>query len=116
MTTMMVELTDEVATRVAPMRQWLSPILELSLMGFQTSAVATASEIIEFLASNPSPQAVINYHVSSRGQERLQRLLALNAAGLLSADEERELDELTKIERSYSILKAQVAAKLYQGT
>jgi hypothetical protein len=58
---------------------------------------------------------VINYHVSARGQDRLQRLLALNAAGRLSADEERELDELTKIERIFSMLKAQVAAKLYQG-
>lgn len=115
MTAMMVELTDEVATRVAPMRQWLSPILELSLIGFQTAAVATASEIIEFLASDPSPQEVINYHVSARGQERLQRLLALNSAGLLSAEEDRELDELTKIERIFSLLKARVAAKLYQG-
>lgn len=115
MTKVMVELTDEVATRIAPMHNWLSTVLELSLIGFKTLAVATATEIIEFLANDPSPQAVINYHVSARGQERLQRLLALNTAGLLSADEERELDELEKIEHIFSMLKAQVAAKRHQG-
>jgi len=115
MTKVTVELTDEVATRIAPMHHWLSIVLELSLIGFKTPAVATATEIIEFLASDPSPQAVINYHISTRGQERLQRLLALNTAGLLNSDEERELDELGKIEHIFVMLKAQVAAKMHQG-
>lgn len=109
-----VELSDEVATRIAPIRNWLSTVLELSLIGFKTPAVATATEIVEFLASDPSPQAVINYHVSTRAQERLQRLLALNAAGLLSSDEDRELDELEKVEHLFVMLKAQVAAKIHQ--
>jgi len=115
MTKVTVELTDEVATRIAPMHHWLSIVLELSLIGFKTPAVATATEIIEFLASDPSPQSVINYHISTRGQERLQRLLALNTAGLLNSDEERELDELGKIEHIFVMLKAQVAAKMHQG-
>jgi len=115
MTKVMVELTDEVATRITPMRNWLSTVLELSLVGFKTPAVATATEIVEFLASDPSPQEVINYHVSTRGQEYLQRLLALNAAGLLSTDEQHELDELEKIEHIFVMLKAQVAAKIHQG-
>ncbi|MBX3012470.1 MAG: hypothetical protein KF832_13225 [Caldilineaceae bacterium] len=104
-----VELTDEIATRIAPIRNWLSTVLELSLIGFKTPAVATATEIIEFLASDPSPQAVLNYQVSASAQERLQRLLMLNTSALLSADEQRELDELEKIEHIFIMLKAQVA-------
>ena len=115
MTKVTVELTDEVATRIAPMRNWLSTVLELSLIGFKTPAVATATEIIEFLASDPSPQEVIHYHVSARAQEHLQRLLALNTAGLLSPDAERELNELEKVEHIFVMLKAQVAAQIYQG-
>lgn len=115
MTKVTVELTDEVATRIAPMRNWLSTVLELSLIGFKTPAVATATEIIEFLASDPSPQEVIAYHVSARAQDRLQRLLALNTVGLLSSDEERELDELEKVEHIFVMLKAQVAAQIHQG-
>ena len=110
MTKVTVELTDEVATRIAPIRNWLSTVLELSLIGFKTPAVATASEIIEFLASDPAPQAVIDYHVSTRAQERLQRLLALNTSGLLNTDEQRELEEIEKIEHIFIMLKAQVAA------
>jgi hypothetical protein len=105
-----VQLADDVVTRIAPMRNWLSTVLDLTLIGFKTPAVATATEIIEFLAEDPSLQEIINYHVTPRAQERLQRLLALN-----SADEQLELDELEKVEHIMIMLKAEVASQKYQS-
>jgi hypothetical protein len=78
--------------------QWLPTVLELSLTGFKTPAVQTASEIIEFLAKGPSPNEVMAYHVSDKAQERLRRLLAINEAGLTSKEEQSELDEIEQIE------------------
>ena len=108
----MVEMTmtvpDRLADRLRPMRTWLPTVLELSLQGFKTPAAQTTSEIIDFLSAGPTPQQVASFMVSPRAQERLRRLLALNEAGLLSAEEQMELDELEKIEHIMVLLKADV--------
>jgi len=64
----MVQLTmqvpEDLAKRIQPIRSWLPTILELSLVGFRTLATETATETIQFLLTNPSPQEVLNYHAS----------------------------------------------------
>ncbi len=106
----MVEMTltipDQLADRLRPMTTWLPAVLELSLQGFQTSAIQTVAEIIKFLSAGPTPEQVVGFVVSERAQERLKRLLALNQAGLLSQAEQNELDELEQIEHMMVLLKA----------
>lgn len=109
-----IQLPDNLANRLEPIRQWLPPIVELSLVTFKTPAAITVAEIIAFLSGNPSPDAVFHYHVSQRAQGRLRHLLALNAAGRVSLDEDRELDEIEKIEHIMMMLKAQLASALYE--
>lgn len=107
-----MQITDTLAQRLQPMYDWLSTVLELSLIGFKTPAVQTASEIIDFLATGPSPNEVMAYHVSDRAQERLRRLLAVHEAGLASAEEQAELDEIERIEHVVVMLKTQAQEKL----
>jgi len=107
-----MQITDSLAQRLQPMSAWLPTVLELSLVRFKTPAVQTASEIIDFLATGPSPDEVMAYHVSDRAQERLRRLLAINEAGLASAAEQAELDEIEQIEHIVVLLKAQSQEKL----
>jgi len=106
----MVEITmqvpDILAQRLQPMTAWLPAVLELSLIGFKTPAVQTASEIVDFLATGPTPETVAAYIVSEEAQARLQRLLALNEAGMLSQTEQLELDEIEQIEHIMIMLKA----------
>jgi hypothetical protein len=106
-----MQVTDELAKRLAPIKNWLPIIVEMSLVNFKTRAVETTSEFIDFLSMNPAPQDVLDYHVSQRGQARLQRLLALNQAGLLSEAEYAELEELEQLEHMVIMLKAQVAGQ-----
>jgi hypothetical protein len=112
----MVEITMQVTERLAqqlqPLYDWLPIILELSLVRFKTPAVQTASEIIDFLATSPSPEDVASYHVSERAQERLQRLLAMQQAGLASEEEQAELDEISQIEHIVVMLKVHAHEKL----
>jgi hypothetical protein len=109
----MIDLTlqvpDELAERLQPIGPWLPAVIELGLLGFRTRAAATASEVIEFLSTNPSSQAVMNFHASEEAQLRLRRLLALNGEGLLSEEERLELDELSHLEHVIIMLKARVA-------
>lgn len=109
MVQMTVQVSNELARRLQPIRYWLPAILELSLIGFRTLATETATEIIQFLSRNPSSQEVREYHVSDRAQARLRRLLALNEAGEISEQELLELNELQKIEHIIIMLKAQTA-------
>ena len=109
MVEMTLQMPDALAKRIEPMRPWLPTVLELSLVGFRTLATETASEIIEFLSTDPSPEAVLSYHVSDSAQARLQRLLALNEAGMLGEAEQLELDERQQIEHIMIMLKGQVA-------
>ncbi len=110
-----MRVTDSLAERLRPMYAWLPAVLELSLVGFKTPAVQTASEIIHFLSAGPSPADVVAYKVSDRAQERLRRLLALNEAGLLSAEEQAELDEIEQIEHVVILLKAQAHEQVAKG-
>jgi hypothetical protein len=113
MDTIMVQMTmqvpNELAERIEPVGAWLPTIIELSLIGFKTTAIATASEITAFLLQNPTPQEVFDYHVSEEAQARLRRLLALNEAGILSETERQELDELQQLEHVIIMLKARIA-------
>jgi hypothetical protein len=109
MVQMTMQVPNELAERIEPVSAWLPTIIELSLIGFKTTATATASEITAFLLQNPTPQEVFNYHVSEEAQARLRRLLTLNEAGILSETERQELDELQQLEHVIIMLKARIA-------
>lgn len=114
MVQMTMQVSEELAERLRPIGSWLPTVLELSLVGFKTVAAATATEVIQFLSQEPTPQDVLAYHVSERAQVRLQRLLALNAAGMLGEAEQLELDEMQRIEHIIIMLKAQIAGRVQQ--
>lgn len=105
-----VTLPDELAVRVAPFGRRVPTVLEISLLAFKTPAVEAAGELVEFLATNPSPRNVHNYHASERAQVRMSKLLALNQAGALGEAEGRELDELIKLEHLIITLKGRLSA------
>ncbi|NIO82889.1 MAG: hypothetical protein GTN68_20275 [Candidatus Aminicenantes bacterium] len=112
MVQMTMQVPNELAKRLQPIRSWLPIILEISLVGCKTLATETASEIIRYLSTNPSPQEVLDYHTSDRAQARLRRLLALNEAGVLGEMEQLELDELQQIEHIMIMLKTQISEQI----
>ncbi len=115
MAEMTVEIPDELARRCQSVGPWLPTVIEISLVGFKTLATTTASEVIEFLRKNPSSQEVADFQVSQSAQSRLQRLLALNQAGMLSPSEQAELDELEQLEHIIIMLKTQAAKRLKES-
>ncbi len=95
----MVEITLQMPDRFATTStRWLPIILELNLIPFQTPAATVANEIVRYLLDGPQAADVLAHQPSQMAQTRLQRLLALNQADMLNADEQRELDELEQIE------------------
>ena len=105
----MIQVSDDLAAQIQAHGQWLPTIIELSAVGFKTPAASVAAEVIHFLSENPTPQEVMSRHASEETHERMRRLLALNKEGLLSQEENLELDELEKIEHIIVLLKAKAA-------
>lgn len=116
----MVELTlqipNSLAAKIQSFGAWTSTVIEISLLNCTTKASLTAQEIIKFLEKNPSPQEVLNFKVSVKSQSRLRNLLSANGERTLTKQEETELDELSKIENIFRMLKLRVAKELKNQT
>ena len=68
MVKMTMNVSDELAERLRPIRSWLPTVLELGFVGFRTLATQAASEVISFLSVNPTSREVLAYHVSESAQ------------------------------------------------
>ena len=69
-------------------------------------------DILDFLASTPSPAQIIEYRPPEVLQERLSELLTKNRSSRLSETEQMELDEFLRMNRFMSRLKIKARQKL----
>lgn len=69
-------------------------------------------DILDFLASSPSPAQIVEYRPPGVLQERLSELLAKNRSSQISETEQMELDEFLRMNRFMSRLKIKARQKL----
>jgi hypothetical protein len=79
-------------------------------------AVPSYFEIIDFIASGTTPQAVAEYHPSPEAQHRIAELIAREEEGGLSADEKSELDQFMDLEHILRLAKARARQILASGS
>jgi hypothetical protein len=109
MTTVTVELPGDLAQRLQPLSDRLPDILEMGLRqwraagqpGFQGTA-----EILELLATLPSPEEILALCPSEALQARVQTLLEKNRAEGLSPAEEQEWQQYEYLEHLVRMAKA----------
>lgn len=70
-------------------------------------------EILEFLASSPTAEQIVNYQPPVALQQRLSDLLERNHSTRLSDDEQHELDEFLRMNRLMSRLKLKARKRLH---
>jgi len=68
-------------------------------------------EILDFLASAPSSEQMLNYRPSQQVQQRARDLLAKQNRGLLTPEEEEELDQFGQAEMFMQLLAARIHAR-----
>ncbi len=73
---------------------------------------ALLDEILEFLASTPTPDDIIAFKPSDVLQARASELLEKNRQGTLTAEENAELEEFSRMNHWMSMLKAKARKKL----
>lgn len=74
--------------------------------------ISIQDEVLEFLLSSPTPQAVIAFHASEGAQTRLRELLEKNRNGVLTDAEQIELDEVGRVQHFFILLKAKAHQRL----
>lgn len=72
------------------------------------TALSPVSEVVAFFARAPSREEIAAFRLSPDTHERLRALLAHNAAGILSRDEQRELDQMVLLDDILSLIRARV--------
>ncbi|MBD1834246.1 hypothetical protein H6F61_16475 [Cyanobacteria bacterium FACHB-472] len=117
-----IQIPDELAERLEPIRSRLPELLTQLLettnppASVQLDTVATPpdipavyTEVLDFLIKRPTPQEIAAFKVSSHAQSRLQTLLEKNRFSRLI---EAELDVYEQLENLMILLKARAYAEL----
>jgi hypothetical protein len=68
--------------------------------------------ITDFLASEPSPEAIIAYHLPDDLQARVDALVERNGEGQLTFDEQQELLDYMRADEMMALLKAKTKLRL----
>ncbi len=115
MTTITLEVSDDLAVRLQPLRERLPKLLERTLEALQFDSsppqpVQTAqpmhTEVLDFMASSPTPKQILEFKVSAPLQERVDDLLDKNHEAGLTPPERAEMETYLQISHFMTMLKA----------
>ena len=112
------EISSELANRLRPLKTQVSRILELGLREFdatEQTGFEGAAEVLELLATLPSPEEILALRPSKPLQKRISELLEKNRTVGLNADEDREWEQFQYLEHLVRVAKARAYAKLHQA-
>ena len=118
LTTVTYDISEELAGRIAPLREQVPRILELGLRELTASTETGfkgTAEVLEFLASLPDPEEIIALRPSPALQERISALLEKNRTTGLTPQEEQEWENYQYLEHLVRIAKAKAYAKLHKS-
>lgn len=104
MRTITLDVSDELADQLAPLRDRLPELLALSLRQPAIPAQFYRA-VLTFLTSAPTPEQVAAFGPPPEAQQRLLTLLDRERAGALTPPERVELEELERIEHLVVMLK-----------
>jgi len=105
MATLTIEIPDDLMVQLAPMYTSLPELLRRCLQPPTLSAHAYRY-VLDFLASQPTPEQIADFRPTPDMQERLKYLLLRNSEGILTPEESQELDEYGQIEHLIILLKS----------
>jgi hypothetical protein len=124
MAQILIDIPDELAQQLAPFQGQFSelftrliaaPLLRQNLP-VSPPANSTYQEIIDFLASRPTSEQIVDFKVSENSHNRLQQLLQKNREAALTATETTELDLYEQLNYLIGLLKVRAFATFRQPT
>ena len=108
-----IKVSDALAEKLESMRARLPEVLAQGLQELSPLPNHVYRYVIDFLVSNPSQEAIAQFHPTPEMQERAQALLEENRASQLTPRETAELDEYVRIDYLITMLKAHAFPSLH---
>ncbi len=101
-----LEISEELSQQIAQVG--IDTLPELLALSLQQPTIPTQiyQYILNFLASNPTPQQIAEFKPTPEMQDRLRTLLIHSKSGELTPRELKELDEYERIEHLIVMIKA----------
>jgi hypothetical protein len=121
MTTITLDLPDQLAAEIEPLRSDLPLLLAITQQLFRpvndahghTSPIYLAyKQLFDFFAAAPSPQQIKHFVISPQAQARVHELLDKHGEGELSTAEQAELRVYQQIHEVIGLKKAEAALAL----
>ncbi|WP_119072092.1 hypothetical protein [Aggregatilinea lenta] len=79
----------------------------------QSTVTLTVFDVItDFLASDPTPEKIIAYHLPDDLQARVDDLVERNGEGQLTFDQQQELYDFMRADEMMALLKAKTKLRL----
>lgn len=106
---------DDLAKKLQPYESQVAEIIELGLREWCARGEAGykgVSDVLESLATLPSPEEVMSLRPSQPLQERMAALLEKNRTTGLSADEHREWNQYTFLEHLVRLAKTNATRRI----
>jgi hypothetical protein len=114
----MVEITlqvpENLAERLQAVRERLPEILEIGLQYSRPLSIRAYAQVLDFLATAPTPAEILSFRPSPAIQTEVNRLLDRRKEGPLTPEEESELDRIGDLEHILVALKARARQQLDQ--
>lgn len=116
--TLTVTIADELANQLGPYKTQIPEILKLGNREMQARAekgYSGIADVLEKLASLPTPQEILALRPTPVLQERLDALLEKNQTSSWSYDDQREWDQYQYVEHLVRLSKASAIRKLQEA-
>jgi hypothetical protein len=104
MATLTLEISDELMAQLAPVQDQLPELLHRCLLP-PTLSAEVYRYILDFLASQPTPEEIAAFRPTLAMQQRL-RYLCDRAEDTITLEESQELEEYEQIEHLIVLLKS----------
>jgi hypothetical protein len=113
-----VTIPDELASQLRPIEKDLPQILELGIRAWNTRGgpeFSGLSDVLDKLASLPTPEEVLALRPSPALQARVDELLEKSQNGGLSPEEQKAWEQYAYVEHLVRLAKARAALKVKEG-
>lgn len=100
-----IQVPESLAEKIAENRERIPEILALAFKELPPLPNEVYRMVMEFLASNPSPEAILDFDLTPSMRERATALVQKDRASQTSNAETAELDEYVRIDNILSTLK-----------
>lgn len=101
-----IQIPDDLAVRLQPVKDQMAEIIELGLREMASIQYILLSEVIDFLALGPDPQAIIAFRPSPEAQARVAEPLVKSRQDTLTTAERAERDMCEILDHIMTLIKA----------